>query len=438
MEISFDKTHKTQGVIKISVNKVDFQPGVNQKIMEYSKTANIKGFRPGKVPPAMIRKMYGQALIVEEINKLVSNKLNGYLKDSDTQFLGEPLPVQKDETYDWENAEDFDFEYNIGFAEDFSLKVDKGVTLDRSRIKVDDQVINETIINLRRKFGEVENPEVVSEEDTLYGNLTSKDGDITHEISIDLRDAEKAFAKKANGAKIGDELDVDPKKSFKHEGVIKNQIQVDENAFRKLKKLKFEIKSINHYKLVPIDQDLFDKALGKEAVRDESDFRDRLKEIVAKNYEREEEQFFNHQVKEKLIENARISIPEEFLKEWLIKTNENMTKELVELEFASYAKELKWSLIRNLLIKEQELKVEHEDVINEAKELIKKQFAGSGMGDQFNDQLDTFANNYLQGENGENYMKVFNQVQNNKVLEYIKEQISIRNKEVTLDEFRKL
>ena len=134
---------------------------------------------------------------------------------------------------------------------------------------------------------------------------------------------------------------------------------------------------------------------------------------------------------------AKIELPDEFLKKWLLKTNENLTEELLDLEYGTYAKELRWSLIRNKILKDQQIKVEHEDVTNEAKELIKQQFAGSGLP-EMNDQLDTFANNYLQAENGENYMKVFNKVQGNKVIDYIKGEATIKEKQVSLDEFRKL
>ncbi|MEQ8904887.1 trigger factor [Ekhidna sp.] len=438
MEITFDKTEKTQGVIKISVNRADFQPGVDQKIKEYSKTANIKGFRQGKVPVGMIKKMYGNALIVDEINKLVSEKLNGYLRESETQFLGEPLPIKKDEEFDWENQDSFEFEYEIGFAEPFEVKADKKVKLEKYFINVDDKVISETIENLQRQFGEMENPEISFEKDTLYGQVKSKDGTIDQEISIDLRDVEKGTLKKLVGIKNGTEVEIDPKKSFKHENVLKNQLKLDDDEYKKLKKLSFTLKAINHYKLAPVNQELFDKTFGKDIIKDEAGFRDRVKEIVSQNYKGESEQFFDHQVREKLTESAKINLPDEFLKKWLIRTNDNITPELMELEYTSYAKELKWSLIRNQIVKNQEIKVEHEDVIGEAKELIKKQFAGSGIGNQMDDQLDTFANNYLQGENGENYMKVFNQVQSKKVLEHIKNEVTVKEKTVSLDEFRKL
>ncbi len=438
LEISFDKTDKTQGIIKISVNKTDFQPGVDQKIKEYSKTASIKGFRQGKVPTGMIRKMYGKALIVDEINKLVSEKLNGYLREEETQFLGEPIPVETKEQYDWENQSDFEFKYEIGFAEPFEIKADKKVKLEKYFINVDDKVIDETIENLQRQFGEMENPEISSEKDTLYGQVKSKDGEINQEISIDLRDVEKGYLKKLTGLKVGADVEIDTKKSFKHENALKSQLRLDDEEFKKLKKLTFFLQAINHYKLAPVDQELFDKTFGKGTINDEAGFRDRVREIVSQNYKGESEQFFDHHVREKLTDSAKINLPDEFLKKWLLKSNENLTADLLDLEYNSYAKELKWSLIRNQIVKNQDIKVEHEDVVNEAKELIKKQFAGSGMGDQMNDQLDNFANNYLQGENGENYMKVFNQVQSRKVLEYVKDEVTVKEKTVSLDEFRKL
>lgn len=439
MDINFDKSGKTEGVIKISVKRADFQPGVDQKIKQYSKTADIKGFRKGKVPTGMIKKMYGQSLIVDEINKLVSEKLNSFLRESDTQFLGEPLPQMADKAFDWDNDEQFDFGYEIGFAEPFELKIDKKVKLEKYEIKVDDQVLDETIENLQRQFGETENPEVSAENDILYGSVKSKDGSIDKEISIDLRDVEKATLKRLIGIKLETEIELDPKKSFKHDNVLKSQLRIDDEELKKIKgKLNFTLKAVNHHILAPVNQELWDKTFGKDSVKDETEFRLKVKDAVSKNYESESENFFDHQLREKLSDAAKINLPDEFLKKWLLRTNENITQDMIDTEYSMYSKELKWSLVRNKIVKDQEIKVENEDVVNEAKELIKKQFAGSGLGDQMNDQMDTFAQNYLQGENGENYMKVFNQVQSEKVLTYIKNEITVKDKMVSLDEFRKL
>ena len=439
MEIIFNKQQETQGIIKISINKFDFQPGVDQKIKEYSKTANIKGFRPGKVPPRIIKKRYGTALIVDEINKLVSEKLNNYLKQSDIQFLGEPLAVEKNPIYDWETDENFDFEYEVGFAESFEIKVDKKVKMDKYSISIDDKVIDETIENLQRQFGKVEVAEASSEKDTLHGQLTSKTGSFVQDISIDLRDIERDTLKKLVGIKPGEEVEIDIKKAFKNEATLKNQLRINDDDLKKIKgKVQFLLKTINHHQLVPVNQELFDQTFGKGTIEDKAAFRNRVKEIVCQNYLGEEEQFFNYQVREKITASTKIHLPDEFLKKWLMKTNNSITSEALEFEYASYSKELKWSLIRNRITKDQGIKVEHEDIVNEAKVLIKKQFAGSGINGQMDNQIDTFANNYLQGENGENYMKVHNQVQTDRVLDYIKNEITIKEKIVSLDEFREL
>ncbi|MEM6642965.1 MAG: trigger factor [Bacteroidota bacterium] len=437
MEVNFEKLSETQGSIKIRVNRDDFQPAVNQKIKEYSKSANIKGFRPGKVPVGMIRKMYGAAIIVEEINKLVSEKLNTFLRESETHFLGEPLPGKEEQNYDWDQQQIFEFDYKVGFAKDFDIKLDK-LKIDKYKIKIDNQVIDETIENLQRQFAEISHPEITTEKDTLYGKASTKDGAIEKEISIDLRELEKNTLKKCVGLKIGDEIEIDVKKSFKNDRVIKNQLRLEEDTFQKLKKFTFKLDAINHYKLSPIDQDFFDKTFGKDAVKNEEEFRDKVKEAVAENYRAEEEQFLNYRLREKATEAAKIVLPDDFLKDWLAASNKEITHEVLDSEYSAYSNELRWSLIVNEIADGQKIKVEHEDVISEAKALIKKQLAGSGIGAQMDDQLDSFANNYLQGEKGENYMKVFNEIRSKKVMDFIKDSVTIKDKDVSLQEFRKL
>ncbi|MEM6736054.1 MAG: trigger factor [Bacteroidota bacterium] len=438
MEINFDKQQKNLGIIKISVIRTDFQPTVDQKIKEYSKTANIKGFRPGKVPPGLVRKMYGSALIIEEINKLVSEKLDSYLKKSDTRFLGEPVPIRNDKSFDWETQEQFEFEYEVGFAEPFTITIDKKFKVHKYSIQINDEVIDYTIENFQRRFGEVEYTDIVSEKDTLLGKVTFKDGVINKKLSIDLRDVEKATLKKFVGLKIGEEVQIDLKKGFKNEAIIKNQLKFEEEEFKKLEKIEFKLEVINHYKLAPIDQNLFDKIFGKDHVNDENSFLEKMKDMIVEDYAKEEEDFFNYQIQKKLIEHAKISIPEDFLKKWFEKSSHIKTQEFLDLRYPLYVKELKWSLIHNHIAKNQEIKVEHEDVFAEAKILIKKQLLNATVENQVNDYIDAYTHNYLQDKNGENYIKIFNQVQSNKVLDYIKSEISVKEREVSLDEFKKL
>lgn len=440
MDITIDKIENSEALIKIKLKEADYQPRVTEKIKDFSKKANIKGFRPGKVPPGMIKKLYGKSFLVEEVNKLLSENLNKTLQTNDLQFLGEPLPNEdKMREIDWDNQKDFEFEYHIGYTDDFEVKLDKKVKVEHPKIKIDKKVIDETVENIQKQFGEVTNPETVGENDTVYGSAKSEDGEFDQEISFDVDQMEKVAAKKLTGAKLEDTIEIDPRKSFKDKSYFGRIARMTDEDVKGMKgKISFTIKGINHVTPAEVNQELFDKTFGKDAVKTEEEFREKIKETIKENYSKEEEQFFFYKLRNTLIDKTEIKLPDPFLKKWLLATNENMTEELLENEYDQYANELKWSLIRNKIAKDKEIKVEHEEVMNEAKSMILQQFGGAGMAAQLGEQLDAFAQNYLQGENGENYMKVHNQVQSRKVYEAAREEITEKEKEVTTEEFRKL
>lgn len=440
MEITLDKKDKTQASIKISLKEVDYQPAVTQKIKEFSKKANIKGFRQGKVPLGLVKKMYGKSILAEELNKILSDQLNSYIKQSDLQILGEPLPKEEGfESLDLDSQKDFEFEYNIGFATEFDLPIDSKLKIEKNTIKVDDKVIQETIENIQRQFGEISNPDSVEEKDVLHGTILSAENDIDKEIAIDLKETEKAITKKMVGMKLEESLDFDPKKLYIDSHKLHHQLGISHDSFEAIKgKFSFKLKALDRTSLAEINQDLFDKTFGEGLVKDEAEFKSKVTEAVGGNYKQEEENFLINKIRETLVEKAKIDLPDEFLKNWLMKTNDNITPEMLEAEYKLYANELKWSLIRNKISKSQDLNVENEEVLAEAKNMIRAQFGQAGMMGQLEDQLDTFANNYLQGENGENYMKIYNQVMGGKVFDYIKATISIKEKAISLDDFRKL
>ncbi len=438
MEILLDKINDTEALIKITLNEDDYQNSVEEKIKDYSKKANIKGFRPGKVPAGMIRKMYGKSILVDEINHMLSHKLQDYLRESDLQILGEPIPnFEKANSIDWDNQKDFEFEYNIGFAEDFDIAVDKKIKVEKATIKVDDKVIDETVDNLKNQFGESINPDTAEEGDSVYGKLTS--GEVEVSALIELSKLKKTPLKKFIGAKQGDKIPVEAK-HFDDDQYFITLLGEQENLEELSKsKFEFELDKVNRVQPAEVNEELFKKTFPNEEVTTEEDFRSKISDIVSENYNREADFLFNQKIREKLIEKAKINLPDDFLKQWLMRSNEGLTEDSLANEYKHYADELMWSLIKNKLMKDQEIKVEHEDVVNAAKDQIRAQFASSGMvGDQFESSMDAFADNYLKGENGDNYMKVHNQVQTEKVLAYIKENISSKEKEVSLDEFRKL
>lgn len=439
MNTTIDKIDNSEALIKIILKEDDYQPRVSQKIKEFSKKANIKGFRQGKVPPGLIKSMYGQSFLAEEVNKIISEELNKVLRESDLQFLGEPLSHESQPAVDWETQKEFEFVFNIGYAEPFEIDLSKKVKVDYHKIKVDDAVINETIGNLQKQFGEISNPEQVGAGDTVYGPAKSDDETINQEVSIELDQLKDATAKKVVGMKIGDTVDLDVSKAFKDMDTFLRSSRLTEDALKKVKnKLTITIKGINHTELAEINQAFFDRTFGKDAVKSEKDFREKVKETITTNYEKEAEKFFQFKVKELLTEKTKIGLPDGFLKRWLIQTNDNITEEVIDQEYDQYAKELKWSLIRNQISKDKEMNATYEEVREEAKQMIVQQFGGPAIAEQLGSQLDSMADNYLQGENGDNYMKVHNEIMNKKVFEHVAAEISSKEKMVSLDEFRKL
>lgn len=440
MDISLDKTENNEALIKISLKQEDYQQGVDQKIKDFSKKANLKGFRPGKVPPGLIRKMYGKSILAEEINRILGEELTKYMRESDLRLLGEPMPRREEmEAIDWETQQEFEFTYDAGYAGDFDLKVDKKIKVEKATIKVDDAVIDETIGNLQRQFGETSPAEEVSEGDTVYGQIVAESVELDREISIDTRECEKSGINKFKGLKVDDTLTIDGKKFFKDADYITRLAGLTADQVKTAKaKYEFTVKGITHTVPSEINQELFDKTFGAGNVETEEVFKEKVTETLAQNYERESDQLFFLRVRDELIDKAGITLPDAFLKVWLKATNENMTDELLDTEYDQYAKELRWSLVSEQIASDNDLKVEHEDVMAEARAQILQQFGGPAIAEQLGDQLDQFANNYLQGENGNNYMKVFNQVKGTKVFEFLKGEITVKDKEVTLEEFRKL
>ncbi len=440
MDITLDKKNSNEASIKIKLIEADYQSKVDEKIKDYSKKANVNGFRPGKVPTGIIKKMYGKSILVEEINHLVGHAIQDYIRDNELQILGEPLPNQQQvDNVDWDNQTDFEFEYNIGLVDEFSVDLTKKLKVKEYAIKIDDKVIDESIDNVKIQFGTMENPEVSEADDLLYGTLTSEDGEIVHDTTLDPAPFGKTDAKKFVGKKKDDVIKVDLNKLFKdeaqraaHVGKTADEIADMDGAFT------FTVKNVNRRVPAEINQDLFDKTFGPGVVNSEDEFRSKVSETIGQNYKRETDSWLIKTIQDKIIEKTSIPLPDSFLKDWLKVSGEGkVTDADIEKEYEIYADQLRWNLIVGKIAKDNEIKPEHEDVLAATRAMIGAQFGGSGLG-QLADQMDSFVDNYLQGENGQNYMKMAEQVQQQKVLDFIKEKIEIKSEEVDLEKFKKI
>ena len=439
MEITLDKHSANQASVKIKLNEADYQPKVDAKLKDYAKKANIKGFRPGKAPVSMVKRMYGTSVLVDEINSMLSSSLNEYLKGQTFRILGDPLPVIEDaDKIDWNNQKDFEFEYKIGFVENVDIQLEGSLEAISYSIEMDEKEVDNTIENLRSQYGNMTNPEVSEENDFLYGDLKAIDGSFEKTFSLPLSKVDGRSLKKFLGLKKEDTVELDPSKVIKEDlaGVVG---VTEEEAAQLTGKFEFTVKNINRTELAELNQEFFDKLFGEGQVDSEEAFRAKVRDIMSENYNKELKVYSDEQIKEQLIAKTNIDLPETFLKEWLLKANDGkVTAEQVEKEYPIYAKQLSWTIISNELAKNNEIQAEHEDVIEKTKDMIREQFASSGLGAQLEASMDMFVDNYLKGNEGQNYMQMLTSVQNDKVLTFVKEKANAKEEKISVDKFQKL
>jgi len=440
LEITLTKKTSTEATIKITLKEADYQLKVEEKVKDFSKKANIKGFRPGKVPTSVIKRMYGKSILVDEINHILTHSINDYIKENKINVLGDPLPdLEKSQAIDWDNQQDFDFEYAIGMVEKIPYDISKKQKVTSYEIKVDKKTMDETMENIRTQFGKMTNPDESLEGDILFGSITNEALEIDEKTTIDLNNLNKKDLKKFIGVKKEDKITFDLQKTFDL-GEISHMLNRTEDEVKDIKgKFDFTIININRKEPADVNQELFDQVFGKDNVKDEKEFVAKIEETVSANYQREAEQFLLNSIRDHVVAKTKIDLPDEFLKEWLLVTNQDkLSKEQIDHEYPLYAKDLKWSLISNKIAEDHEIKVENDDIREKAKDMIRQQLASTGMAAQLEDNIDAFADNYLNAEEGKNYMQIFNTVRGERILEKVKSEITITEKKVSLDEFKKV
>jgi trigger factor len=441
VEITLEKRDTTNGTIKINLKEADYHPKVAEKLKEYSKKASIKGFRPGKVPTGLIAKMYGKGILVEEINTLLSKSINDYIKENKISIIGDPLPdLDKSEKIDWENQKEFEFNYKVGLVPEFKCDLTDKVKINKYIIDTDDKVVKETLENLRNQYGKMTNPETSEEGDFISGELKEVAGKFKTVTMIPLNKLKKSEAKKFIGKTKGDKVEFDIEKTFEDNAAIAHATGLPmEEAENKKGKFELEVTSISRSEPAPLDEEFFSKLFGKNAVKTVDEFNAKLKETITENYNKEAENLLNHDIQDHFVKETKIDLPDAFLKHWLyVSNNGKITEDQIEKEYNLYVNEVKWNLIKNKIAEGSDLKVDNQEVIDKTKEMIGQQFGNMNFGDEMAETFNKIADNYLKQDNGKNYMKMFEQVFLDKVLSLIKGKISLQEKQINVDEFKKI
>lgn len=439
MEVTLEKEEKYSR-LKINITEEDYKPKVSEKLKEYSKKANIKGFRPGKVPQGLIQKMYGKSILVDEINHIISHSINDYIKNEKLNVVGDPMPAEENNQIDWDNQKEFEFRFKLGVVPKFTVDLSK-LKETKYSIKIDDKIVNETLDNLKDQFGEMEEVESVEDEDFLTGDIKDESGDSSKEDAMLSVDKLSTTGKKAfKGKKAGEEVTFDIQKAFIDAAAIGVTTGHSKEEAEQLSgKYSFTIKTIKRKKPAEINQEFYDRVFGKDAVKSDEEFMGKLKDTIAENYSRETDMMLDRDIQNQLVANTDMEIPDDFLKDWLLKANEGkFDKETIDAQYDQFKNDLKWNLIRNEIVEKNDLKAEHEDIMAKAKEGILQQFGNMPMNPEMDEMLNKVADNYLKQDNGKAYMQTFEAVLLDKVIAYLKENVEIKEKEVTLDEFKKV
>jgi trigger factor len=442
MTITLDKKSTTDGLIKITLTESDYQPKVEEKLKEYSRKASIKGFRAGKVPTGMIKKMYGKSILVEEVNHLVSHKISDYIKENQLAILGEPIPNrEKAFGIDWDVQKEFEFEFQIGMVEPFHCELSANVNLTSYVIEVDNTVIDETLTDIKSRFGKVTSPETSEATDNLFGDVTGPDGQ-TKSSYFEIAHVMPSEQAKFVGLKKEDVFSFNAAHTFKGAAALAKALNISaEEATAASGDYTFKISSISRAEPALMGQELFDQVFGKDSVTTEEAFIEKIKETISGNYSRETEHLLDHEIQHYYVDHTSVNLPDEFLKTWIKATsNGKVTDQVLELEYDQYKSSIKWDLIKNKITEDHKIVVEGPEVREKAKQLIAEQFGGPGIAEQLGDKFDAIADNYLAGQDGkgENFMRLYNQLKNEKIVRAIKNAATITEKKISLEEFEKI
>tara|TARA_B100000508_G_scaffold48272_1_gene37516 strand:- start:64928 stop:66289 length:1362 start_codon:yes stop_codon:yes gene_type:complete len=447
MDVTLEKIDDLNALLKVKVEKKDYQEKVDETLKNYRKQANIPGFRKGKVPMGMIKKQYGQSVLAEELNKQVSEALYKYIDEQEFEVLGNPLPKQDEEVKgDFNNPETFEFTYEIGITPEVDVKLSGRNKYEYTKVKVDDKLVDKQLEDLTRRYGKLVSGEKVGEKDMVLGQFVEldedgkiKEGGIMNSSTISLEFIEKkTVKKKLIGKKPGDKVTVNPFDVSRGGNDTASMLGIKEEELDNISD-KFEL-TINEVKVMEpaeLNQELFDKLFGEGNVKSEKEMRERIVKDLEQMFEKDSDKILTRRVSNDLIEKTKIDLPDEFLKRWIhASQQEPVTMEAIEKDYPNYQKGLKWQLIQNQIFKDNGIKIEQDEALNYTKGLLINQYAQYGMPAPEEAELNQAAQQVL--GNQKESQQIFDMLAEEKMTNFFKETVKLKDKEVDYDEYVKI
>ncbi|MES2652421.1 MAG: trigger factor [Bacteroidota bacterium] len=447
MNITQEKVNDLNAIVKITIAPEDYAPRVEKALKEQAKKAALPGFRKGMVPVAHMKRMYGKSILVEEINTLLSETLTKHLTDNKVEVLGQPLPVLDDtKEFKWDNTDEFEFNYELGLAPAVDVEITSKDKFTAYNVKADEDTLAARIKNIRKSYGKMTNPEVSAEGDVLYADMAqlSPDGSVfegginsTGSIRTDLV-TDKKILKALIGLKKDDVLELDLQKAFdNNETVIAKLLNIGEEDAKELKsKFQVTVKNVNRLEESDLNQEFFDKIFGADVVTDEAGFKAKITEEIESMFQQDADRKLQNDIYTQLTNQTKMQLPDEFLRKWLKATNEKLTDEELAQGYDDFAKNLKWTLIENKIINDNEIKIDYKDVFETAKQRLDAQFRMYSPQPMPEDQLAQYTATFLQEK--ENANRIFDEVKALKVFDHIKSVATLDQKEIGYAKFVEL
>ena len=446
MKITQGKAKNMMTTIKIEVTESDYSEKVTDILKRYRKDAVVAGFRKGKTPMSIIEKQYKTSVVVDEVNKLLQDSLYKHITENKVKVLGSPMPLSDNEI-DWKNNSDFIFEYEVGLAPEFDVKISKKDKLDFYKIEADKKLVDNYCNDIAKRYGKMSNPSKSIAGDLVYcliqqldsnGNIDSSGISNEATVSIDTI-KEKKYQKMFIGVEPDVKFNLNVKKVFSNKSDLSAMLKISQGELENLSNDLFEFTIIRINRLAPavFDNELFSKVYPDGKIKNLKEFKNKIKEEAEKSFEVESDRMLKNDVVLYLVDKIKFDLPDEFLMRWLVKSSEKpLTIDQVKQDYPQYSKSLKWQLIENKILEEHKVKVDNDDLINFTKEIVKKQMQQYGQAISDDKQIADIAENILKNE--DERKRISNQLFDEKTLVIYKELFKLNQKSISYDEFVKL
>ena len=435
MEITLNKKNKLTGIISIEIDKKDYEQNVNDVLKRYSKTAKIPGFRKGFVPMGLVKKQYGNAVKVDEINKLLDSSLKKYIQDEKLDILGGPIP-HIDNDINW-NSEIINFDFEIGYTPEFKINLKPKKAIIKYEVKADKKMVDSQIKNIQSQYGKLISKSKVENNSEITASFTCESDEISNSSMFKTESLKPAFLKRIIALKVGNELTEIGSKIFKEDYELSRNLKIELEKAKKFKsEISIKIEEINQREMADLDQDLFDKVFGKNSVKSVTEMKNKLSEDFVKQFQTQVDQKLMNDIIEYLIESTKINLPSEFLIKWMkLSSEKKISIEEAKAEYEKSEKGMKYQLIESKIIIDNDLQVNFEDLKSFTTDLIKNQMLQYGQAIPDEKEVEGIVARVM--SNKDEIKRLTEQLTSTRILNFFKDNFNYKTKKVDYDEYIK-